>query len=299
MKAVQFSEYGGPEVLAVAEVDEPHAGSGQIRIATRAAGINAVDWKIREGYMKDQMPVQFPAGAGVDASGVVDEVGDDVAGVAVGDAVFGAGTAAYAERVVLDHWVAKPQSLSFEEAAGYPVPAETAQRILREVGVEQGQTLLVSGASGGVGSAVVQFAVDRGITVIATAGEKNQDYLRGLGATATTYGEGLVERVRARAPTGVDAALDIAGSGVIDELIELTGDRQKVLTIADFSAGEKDAKISTASADQRAAYAEAARLSEAGRFTLPVERTFTLEQAGDAQAASAAGHATGRSVITM
>ena len=299
MKAVQFSQYGGPDVLQVVEVQEPHAGAGQVRIATRAAGVNAVDWKIREGYMREQMPVQLPSGTGVDASGVVDEVGDGVEGVAVGDAVFGAGSGAYAERVVLDHWVAKPQALSFEEAAGYPVPVETAQRILQEVGVEKGQTLLVSGASGGVGSAVVQFAVDRGITVLATAGENNQDYLRGLGATATTYGDGLVKRVRALAPDGVHAALDIAGSGVIDELIELTGDPQKVLTIADFSAGEKGAKVSTAPSDQRAAYAEAARLAEAGRFSLPVERTFTLEQAADAQTASAAGHATGRSVITV
>ena len=299
MKAVQFSQYGGPEVLAVTELDEPHAGRGQVRIATRAAGVNAVDWKIREGYMKDAMPVQLPTGSGADASGVVDEVGDGVEGVAVGDAVFGSGGSTYAESVVLDHWAAKPQALSFEEAAGYPTPVETALRTLNEVSVQAGQTLLVSGASGGVGSAVVQFAVDRGVTVIATAGEKNQDYLRGLGATATTYGDGLVERVRALAPDGVDAALDVAGSGVIDELIELTGDPQKVLTIADFSAGEKGAKVSTASSNQEAAYAEAARLSEAGKFTLPVERTFSLEQAADAQNASQAGHAKGRSVITL
>ncbi|MBO1765304.1 NADP-dependent oxidoreductase [Allobranchiibius sp. GilTou38] len=299
MKAVQFSEYGGPEVLSVTEVDDPHAGPGQIRIATRAAGVNAMDWKMREGYMKDLMPLQLPAGSGADAAGVVDEVGEGVEGVAVGDAVFGSGASAYAERVVLDHWAAKPQGLSFEEAAGYPVPVETALRILREVGIQTGQTLLVSGASGGVGSSVVQFAVDRGITVIATAGEKNQDYLRGLGATATTYGDGLVERVRALAPDGVDAALDIAGSGVIDELIELTGDPQKVLSIADFGAGEKGAKVSTSGSAQEAAYAEAAQLFEAGKFSLPVEQTFSLEQAADAQDASRAGHAKGRSVITV
>lgn len=299
MKAVQFSEYGGPEVLRVAEVDEPHAGNGQVRIAVRAAGVNALDWKVRAGSMKDQLPLEFPAGVGLDASGVVDEVGEGVDGVSVGDAVFGAGSAAYAQYAILDHWAAKPELMSFEEAAGYGVPVETAVRILNLVGVRSGQTLLVSGASGGVGSAVVQIAVHRGITVIATGGEKNQDYLRELGATATTYGAGLVERVRGLAPDGVDAALDIAGSGVIDELIELTGDAGAVVSIADFGAPEKGAKITTQPESNETAYAEAAKLFQAGSFTLPVEKVFSLEQAGDAHAASAAGHVRGRFVIAV
>ncbi|XAS76564.1 NADP-dependent oxidoreductase [Dermatophilaceae bacterium Sec6.4] len=299
MKAVQFSEYGGPEVLRVAEVDEPHAGNGQIRIAVRAAGVNALDWKVRAGYMKDQLPLEFPAGVGLDASGVVDEVGEGADGVAVGDAVFGAGSAAYAEYAILDHWAAKPERMSFEEAAGYGVPVETAVRILNLVGVRSGQTLLISGASGGVGSAVVQIAVHRGITVIATGGEKNQDYLHELGATATTYGAGLVERVRGLAPDGVDAALDIAGSGVIDELIELTGDAGAVVSIADFGAPGKGARVTTQPENNEAAYAEAAKLFQDGSFTLPVERVFSLEQAGDAHAASAAGHVRGRFVIVV
>ncbi len=187
----------------------------------------------------------------------------------------------------------------FKEAAGYGVPVETAVRILGEVGVQPGQTLLVSGASGGVGSAVVQIAVNRGITVIATGSAANQDYLRELGATATTYGDGLVGRVHDIAAEGVDAALDIAGSGVIDELIELTGDPAKVLSIADFSAAQKGAKVSMAAANQKAAYTEAAELFEAGKFTLPVEQTFTLEQAGAAHQASAAGHVRGRFIIAV
>lgn len=299
MRAVQFSEYGGPEVLGVAEVDEPHAGSGQVRIAVRAAGVNALDWKVRAGYMKDQMPLDLPVGVGLDASGVVDEVGEDVRGVAVGDAVFGAGSDAYAQYAVLDHWAAKPERMSFQEAAGYGVPVETAVRILRAVGVQPGQVLLVSGASGGVGSAVVQIAVDRGITVIATGGSGNQDYLRELGAIPTTYGDGLVERVRGVTPNQIDAAFDIAGSGVLDELIELTGAAGKVLSIADFDAGEKGALVSTQPEHQEAAYTEAAKLFEAGKFSLPVEKTFSLEQAGDAHAASAAGHVRGRFVITV
>lgn len=299
MKAVQFERYGSPDVLQVVEVDEPHAGSGQVRIAVRAAGVNALDWKVREGYMKEQMPLDLPAGTGVDAAGVVDEVGDGVQGVSVGDEVFGTGTATYAERAILRSWAAKPPALSFEEAAGYPVPVETAVRILDQVGVRIGQTLLVSGASGGVGSAVLQFARDRGVKVVATASEDNLDYLRTLGAAATTYGPELVDRVRELAPDGIDAALDLAGSGVIAELVELTGEPEKVLSIADFSAPELGAKVSTQAVDAPAAFAEATRLFAQGSFTIPVEKAFPLAEAAQAQQASETGHVRGRYVVSL
>jgi NADPH:quinone reductase-like Zn-dependent oxidoreductase len=299
MKAVQFADYGGPEVLHLVDVDEPHAGPGQVRIAVRAAGVNPVDWKIRTGLMREVRPIPLPAGTGVDAAGVVDEVGDGVDGVAIGDDVFGQGSATYAEHAVLSHWAAKPAGLSFAEAAGYPVPVETAIRIINQVGVQPGETLLVSGAAGGVGSAVVQIARQRGISVIGTAGATNQDYLRSLGAAATTYGDGLVGRVRAIAPDGVDAALDIAGSGVIDELIELTGEPSKVLSIADFSAPAKGAQVSSKATDPDGAYAEAARLFSSGDLRIPVAKSFPLRDAAAAQAASAAGHLTGRYVVTV
>jgi NADPH:quinone reductase-like Zn-dependent oxidoreductase len=297
MKAVQFSEYGGPEVLHLVDVKEPHPGAGQIRIAVRAAGVNGIDWKIRAGYMGESR--QLPTGTGVDAAGVVDEIGDGVRGVAIGDEVFGSGSATLAEHAVLAHWAMKPPELSFEEAAGFPVPVETANRIIDQVGVRSGETLLVSGAGGGVGSAVVQIARHRGVTVIGTASPANQDYLRSLGAIATTYGVGLVDRVRELAPTGVDAALDIAGSGVIPELVELTGDPSKVLSIADFSAPQHGAQVSTSPTDADAAYAEAARLFRAGDLHMPVDRTFHLDDAAAAHAASAAGHAAGRIVVTV
>src|SRR4051794_6159469 len=299
MKAVQFAEYGGPEVLQVVDVEEPHAGPGQVRIAVRAAGVNALDWKIRLGFMKDVQPLDLPAGTGLDAAGVVDEVGEGVTGVAVGDAVFGAGSATFAEHTVLTAWAPIPDGLSFEEAAGYPVPVETATRILAQVGAKAGETVLVSGAAGGVGSAVVQIAKDRGLRVIGTASERNQEYLRSLGAEPTTYGEGLVERIRALAPDGVDAALDIAGSGVIPELVELTGDPQRVLSIADFSAPEHGAQVSSGGADREAAFAEAARLYRAGALRIPVERTFPLAETGAAQQASQDGHVAGRLVVTV
>jgi NADPH:quinone reductase-like Zn-dependent oxidoreductase len=299
MKAVRYDTYGGPEVLRLVDVDEPHAGPGQVRVAVRAAGVNGIDWKIRAGYTSGGSALEKPRGAGMDAAGVVDEVGGGVTDVVVGDAVFGGGSDTYAESAVFTTWAKKPDAMSFEEAAGYPIAVETALRILQQVGVQRGQTLLVSGAAGGVGSAVLQFARDRGVTVIGTASEKNQDYLRSLGATPTTYGDGLVERVRGLAPGGIDAALDIAGSGVIPELIELTGEPSNVLSIADFGAGEFGAQLSSSAQNHSAAYAEAVRLFNEGTFRLPVARTFPLTEAARAQAAAAEGHIAGRSVLLV
>ena len=299
MKAVQYEDYGDPDVLRVVEADEPHAGPGEVRIAVRAAGVNAIDWKIRAGYMREVIRLSLPAGSGFDAAGVVDEVGDGVEGVAIGDAVFGSGSNTYAEHAVLSDRARKPDGLSFDEAAGYPIAVETAQRILDLVGLEAGQTVLVSGAAGGVGSATVQFGRARGATVIGTAGEANQRYLEELGAIPTTYGEGLVERVRALAPDGVDAAFDIAGSGVIPELIELTGDATKVVSIADFAAGEHGAQLSSTAVNRPAAPAEAARQFEAGTLRLSVAKAFTLAEAAAAHEASQAGHVAGRTVIVI
>lgn len=297
MKAAQFAEYGGPEVLRLVEVTEPHAGPGQVRIAVRAAGVNGIDWKIRAGFMREIIPLSLPAGTGIDAAGVIDETGEGVTGVAVGDPVFGSGSQTYAEHAVLSSWAALPSGLSFEEAAGFPTPIETAIRIINQVGVKPGQTLLVSGASGGVGSAVVQVARERGIDVIGTAGASNQDYVRSLGAVPTTYGDGLVGRVRAIAP--VDAALDLAGSGVIPQLIELTGDPARVLSIADFSAPSLGAQVSTDTLDMAGALAEAARLFTEGTFHLPVDQAFPLQDAAQAQTVSQAGHVAGRVIITI
>ena len=299
MKAVRFTEYGGPEVLEVSEVDEPHAEAGEVRIAVHAAGVNPFDAKLRSGAMQQVIPLAFPAGTGLDASGIVDEVGAGVTDVAVGDAVFGSGSWTLAEHTVLKFWAKKPAALSFEEAAGYPAVVETAIRILDQVGVQPGQTLLVSGAAGGVGTATLQFARARGITVIGTASADNQDYLRSLGAIPTTYGEGWVDRVRALAPDGVDAALDLAGSGVIAELVDLTGDPSRVLSIADFSAASLGAQVSSGATGQVAAFEEAVRLFESGSFTLPVRQTFPLEKASDAHAVSQEGHGRGKIVVTV
>ncbi|MEV0850177.1 NADP-dependent oxidoreductase [Streptomyces sp. NPDC049954] len=297
MKKVSFAEFGGPDVLRLIDAEEPHAGPGQVRVAVRAAGVNPVDWRVREGQVLAAHPLQLPAGVGLDAAGVVDEVGAGVEGVEAGDRVFGEGSSTYAEFAVLSAWALMPEGLTFEEAAGYPSVVETALRLLREVGVRSGETLLVSGASGGVGSAVLQIARDRGITVIGTAGAANQDYVRGLGALATTYGEGWTERVRRLGR--VDAALDLAGSGVIRELVELTGDPGKVISIADLGAPELGVRFSGVAGSVPDALAEAAGLISRGRLHIPVEKAYPLAEAAAAHVDSRAGHTRGRRVMIV
>jgi NADPH:quinone reductase-like Zn-dependent oxidoreductase len=297
MRKVSFAEFGGPEVLQLIDAEEPHAGPGQVRIAVRAAGVNPVDWRIREGQSLSAHPITLPAGLGLDAAGVIDEIGAGVEGFEVGDRVFGEGASTYAEYAVLGAWARMPEGLTFEEAAGYPSVVETALRIIAQVGVKPGQTLLVSGAAGGVGSAVLQIARDRGITVVGTAGAANQDYLRSLGALATTYGEGWVERVRGLGR--IDAALDLAGAGVIRELVELTGDPQKVVSIADLGAPQLGVRFSGVAGSVPDALAAAADLIARGGLRIPVEKAYPLAEAAAAHIDSRAGHTRGRRVIVV
>ncbi|MEU5691859.1 NADP-dependent oxidoreductase [Actinosynnema sp. NPDC020468] len=297
MRMVSFAEFGGPDVLRLVDAPEPHAGPGRVRIAVRAAGVNPVDWRVREGQVLGAHPVSLPSGVGLDAAGVVDEVGAGVEGVRVGDRVFGEGVDTYAESAVLSAWAPMPEGLGFAEAAGYPSVVETAVRVLGQVGVRPGETVLVSGAAGGVGSAVVQIARDRGVAVIGTAGAANQDYLRGLGALATTYGDGWVERVRRLGR--VDAALDLAGSGVIPELVGLTGDPARVVSIADLGAPEFGVRFSGVAGSVPDALAEAVRLISLGRLHIPVEKAYPLAEAARAHADSRAGHTRGRRVLLV
>ena len=300
MRAVQFDEYGGPEVLHLAEVPEPHAGPGQVRVAVEAVGVNPVDHKIRSGAVADMMPVDLPHVPGFDSAGVVDEVGADVVGVAVGDRVFGNGPGATAEFAVLDAFALVPTDLTLEQAAALPVAVETSARVLDLLDLHPGQLVVVDGAAGGVGTAAVQIAVARGLTVVGTASEGNHDYLRELGAIPTTYGEGLADRVHALVDEPVAGALDLAGKGGVAELAVLTGDPGRVVTIADFSAGSRGVLVSTGG-DPGAWYAlgEVARLIEEGRFRVVADHVFPWSRAAEAHELSESGHVRGKIVLTV
>jgi len=299
MKAVCFSQFGGPEVLEIVDLPEPHAGPGQVRIAVRAAGVNSSDWKKREGLMDRQLPQTL----GYEAAGVVDEVGVSVVDVVIGNRVFGfcADAAAQAEHAVLSSYAPIPPSLDFAGAAALPVAVETATRALDQLGVGSGGTLLVNGASGSVGSAAVQLAVIRGAHVSGPASPANHDYLRMLGAEPVAYGEGLVGRVRALAPSGVDLALDVAGSGILPDLIELTGSPQRVVTIADFAGAQKHGVRFSKGDAGRAIHvlSEIGELVESGRFSLPVAQTFSLGEIAQAHRVGEDGHMHGKLVLLV
>jgi NADPH:quinone reductase-like Zn-dependent oxidoreductase len=299
VRAVRFSRFGGPEVLEIVDLPDPHPGPGQVRIAVRAAGVNPSDGKKRQGMMDRELPQTL----GHEAAGVVDEVGEGVADVAAGDRVFGfsAGGAAQAELAVLSHYAPIPPSLDFPAAAALPAAIETATRALDQLGAGSGSTLLINGASGSVGSAAVQFAVIRGAHVIGTASPANHQYLRSLGAEPVAYGQGLTGRVRALAPDGVDLALDVAGSGVLPELIELAGGPEHVLTIADFSgAQEHGVRFSSGDAGRAVhALAGIGELIESGRFSIPVAQTFPLAEIVQAHRASENGHVRGKLVLVV
>ncbi|WP_066726202.1 NADP-dependent oxidoreductase [Sphingomonas pituitosa] len=300
MKAVRFNEYGGLDVLKIKDVEAPHAGPGQVRIAVRAAGVNPIDWKLRAGYVHDFMPLTFPAGVGSEAAGIVDEVGAGVTGVAVGDAVFGYGQNTVAEHAVLRAWAHVPDTMPMDVAGGMAVIAETATRILDQVHLKPGETLLIAGAAGGVGTAVIQLARQRGAIVIGTASAPKHAYLRELGAIPTTYEPGLAARVRELAPLGVNAALDLAGAGLIPELIAIVGDPARVVSIADVTAPHHGAAFSARSAEHpEHAFAEVARLYREGAFQLRIEQTFPMEHIARAQEVSAAGRVSGKLVIIM
>lgn len=299
MKAVRFHRFGGPEVLEIVDLADPHPRPGQVRIAVRAAGINPSDWKKRAGLMDGELPQTL----GYEAAGVVDELGAGVVDVAVGDRVFGfsAGGAAQAELAVLSQYAPVPPSLDFPAAAALPAAIETATRALDQLGVEAGRTLLINGASGSVGSAAVQFAVVRGARVIGTAGPANHEYLRSLGAEPVAYGEGFAERVRVLAPGGVDVALDVAGSGVLPELIGLAGGAEHVITVADVvGAREHGVRFSAGDAGRALhALAGIGALVESGRFSVRVARTYPLAEVAQAHRAGEQGHVRGKLVLLV
>lgn len=298
MKALQFHEYGGPEVLSLDEVPEPHARPGQVRIKVAAASLNAIDHKIRSGALSGGKPLKGAGRLGWDAAGVVDEVGDGVEGVAVGDDVFGLGSATQAEFAVLRSWTAKPASVDWSAAAAAGTAVETAERGLRLLGVKRGTTLFVDGGAGGVGAVVVQLAVAAEATVIASASQDNHDYLREIGATPVLYGDGLVNRIRAVPETTIDAVFDVAGKTPLTDLVALVPDPAQVLSIANFEAPSVGARLTTGGDDSQPAVALAlgAQLLADGRLVIKVQ-TFPFDRFAEAYRIIESGHVRGKIVF--
>ncbi|WP_433247529.1 NADP-dependent oxidoreductase [Actinomadura nitritigenes] len=285
MRAVIFAEYGDPSVLEVVETERPEPGPGQVRVAVRAAGVNPIDVKLRSGSMSGGKPLAAPRRPGFEVSGVVDAVGDGVADAAVGDAVAGWPVGGgYAEYALLSVYAAKPDALTWEQAAALPVAGEAAVRSLRALKTGRGETLLINGASGAVGALATQIAVADGLTVIGTAGAANLDRVRALGATATTYGPGLADRVRELAPQGVDAVLDAAGHGALPDAIALRGGVDRVVTIADPAAFDLGVPFLSGGPEDQTAEVLRTLLEAAaqGRITPPATRGMALDQAAQA-----------------
>jgi NADPH:quinone reductase-like Zn-dependent oxidoreductase len=300
MKAVVYEEYGGSEVLRLADVEEPHAGPGQVRLKVMAVGVNPLDHKIRRGWLQHLHPVTFPVTPGAEAAGIVDEVGEGVTGISVGDEVMGfTETGCYAEYALATDVAPKPAGLDWDSAAALPVAAETSDRVLDLLKVTAGETLLIHGAAGVVGSVGVQLAVLRGATVIGTASETNHEYLRSLGAIPVAYGDGLVDRVRAAASQGVDAVFDAAGHDALEASVELRGGTtDRVITIADMRAAELGVTFAVGTGRVfGSGLADYARLAADGRLRVRIDRSLPLADAAPAQDLSEAGHPRGKVIL--
>lgn len=307
MKALAYDTFGGPDVLSFTDVPDPKVGPDTVLVSVRATSVNPVDWKMMAGHLEPAMDIVFPVIPGWDVAGVVLAAGPAVTEFAPGDEVFGyvrkdfvhGGT--FAEKVAapvrtLAH---KPASLSFAEAAGLPLVGLTAyQALVHKLGVGAGDTVLVHGAAGGVGTAAVQIAASRGATVIGRASEPHHDYLRRLGATPVTYGDGLVERVRQLAPDGVSAALDLYGGDSVAASDALLTDKTRIASIADPSVTERGGSYVFVRPDA-ADLAALAALADAGSLRVPIARTFALADAADAFAANIDGHTEGKIVVEV
>jgi NADPH:quinone reductase-like Zn-dependent oxidoreductase len=306
-RTVVAEGYGGPEVLALQDIQLPAPSQGQVLVDVRAAGTNPIDYKLYSGEM-GRDPAKLPMPVGMEVAGVVAEITPGAAGytgpLTVGEEVIVTSiSAGYADQVLamaadVGH---KPASLSFEQAAGLLLAGGTAWHLLTKTQVGTGDTVLIHGASGGVGLMAVQLAVARGAKVIATASPARHDQLRGYGAEPVAYGNGLADRVRAIGP--VDAALDLVGTDeALDTSVELVADRGRIATIAGFARAGELGIAALTGADGGQAIRDASRvelidLAAAGALDVTVDRAFPLDEAAEAHRHLQTGHARGKVVV--
>ncbi|MFQ6141913.1 NADP-dependent oxidoreductase [Streptomyces seoulensis] len=302
--AIAFADYGPPDVLEPTTTDVADPGPGQVRIRVHAAGVNPLDLKLRNGAMAAFMPLDLPYVPGLELAGTIEATGPDVRHLTPGTAVFGAASHTYAALALSDagKLAPIPPGMDFPHAAALPVAAEAAWRALEELDVATGQTLLIHGAAGSVGTLAVQFALARGARVIGTASATGLTHVTDLGATATTYGTGLADRVRALALGGVDKVLDTSGADVLGESVDLTGTPDHVLTLADpMAAQTHGVRFSPGGgADDRTADALAAvsALHDKAMLTQRIHEVLPLSQAAQAHRTAGTGHLNGKIILT-
>jgi NADPH:quinone reductase-like Zn-dependent oxidoreductase len=303
-RAVRFDRYGDVDVLNVVDVERPVPGRAEVLVRVKAAGINPGEASIREGLLAERWPATFPSGEGSDFAGVVEEVGPDVDGVQAGDEVIGwtDQRASHAELVVApaEHLTPKPTGVSWEAAGGLFVVGATAYAAVRAVGPSAGDTVVVSGAAGGVGSLAVQLAVLAGATVIGLAGETNHQWLLEHGVIPVAYGDGVVDRIREVTDGHVDAFIDTFGGGYVQLAVEELGIApDRIDTIIDWDAAQRygaktEASAAGASAD---VLAELARLIDEGRLEVPIAKVYSLDDVRDAYRELEQRHTRGKIVL--
>jgi NADPH:quinone reductase-like Zn-dependent oxidoreductase len=297
--AVVMTGYGPPEVLKWAAVPLPEPGPGQIRIKVQAAGISPTDLALRAGYLT-AFPLPPDAVLGFEAAGTVDAAGPGVTGTWPGDAVTALllSLGGYAQYAVASIWTGKPELVSWLDAAALPSWAEAAVRVLRQLDVQSGETMLLFGGGGSVGIIATQLAVARGITVISAVGEHDEALARELGATPVRYGPGVAGRVRAAGP--VDAVFDAAGQGVLADAIALAGGPQRVITLSDPAAADFGVTLSEAEPDHApAALEETMALLAGGTLRLRAHQTMPMPQAAEAHRQLETGTVHERIILTL
>jgi NADPH2:quinone reductase len=306
VKALFYEAFGGPDVLQLGELPDPHIGPDSFLVEVRAAGLNPVDYKIRQGHLAGLIDATFPVVPAWDVAGVVVAVGLDTPEYQVGDEVLayvrkdvvGGGTLAELVSVPVRTAAHKPAGVSFEEAAALPLAGLTALQSVRRAGVTAGQSVLVHAAAGGVGSFATQLAVLAGARVVGTAGPGNHDYVRSLGAEPITYGDGLVEQALALEPDGFDVILDYVGGTAMDTVPALLLPGGSVVSITDRRAAQYGGQSIWVRPDHDG-LAELVGLVADGKLTVTIAGTYPLEQAAEAYRQLEGGHVRGKLVVTL
>src|SRR5215469_8837203 len=305
-RAIMYASFGGPDVLELQDIAEPHAGSDEVRVRVAAAGLNPMDWGLTsKPDVAAMFGITLPSGFGTDFAGTIDEVGSHVKDFQIGDRVFGGAIGrAVADYIVLNGSSTEtlhhtPSGIPDVIASALPVAGHTADAALSVIGVKSGDTVLIGGAAGGVGTFAVQLAKLAGATVIGTGSEDSFDYLRELGALPVTYGPGLADRVRKLAPHGVDEATALVGIETIDVALALGISPARISAIAAGPNPPGGVHATGAAQASPGALESITDAIRSGKLTVPIAATFPIERIREAVTLQRGGHVHGKVVITL